>query len=386
MKKFINSLLYGSEQTKSYLIVIIGLSILTVVFGILCVIKLSFGFGLLCVVAGILDGIILNNITFEDETYLLKRKEVIEKEKEERKEEHKTEGDIEKEKVDNFIEQNQELEQEDLAEDKSRDSELKQKEKKKVLREEQEDIVVDLREQDEEENPYKQYTKETMKKLFYKYKIKEEHRKVIIDFCAPFRIKQCPAYVWRDRKNLYFLLLEEEARKIEIALNQIDGIHYEKGVVVKSSLDYDKFKEQSFVGSLFLPYLPSYYEKVKNEKRCRCKNLYVITPELKVTNTSARSLFDILEEDFILQDKIMTSNRFDTYFKIAYKSNILLRDQVITPEEYRDKIRLLLTSISQGEMSERDYIFLINQLEEYQLITKEYANYYREDGLTKRKE
>ena len=82
----------------------------------------------------------------------------------------------------------------------------------------------------------------------------------------------------------------------------------------------------------------------------------------------------------------MTSNRFDTYFKIAYKSNILLRDQVITPEEYRDKIRLLLTSISQGEMSERDYIFLINQLEEYQLITKEYANYYREDGLTKRKE
>ena len=75
MKKFINSLLYGSEQTKSYLIVIIGLSILTVVFGILCVIKLSFGFGFLCVVAGVLDGIILNNITFEDETYLLKRKE-----------------------------------------------------------------------------------------------------------------------------------------------------------------------------------------------------------------------------------------------------------------------------------------------------------------------
>lgn len=379
MKKIINSLLYGNEQTKSYLMAIIILSILTIIFGILCVINLSFCFGVLCVGAGILDGIILNNITFENETYLLKRKASIEKEKEERKIEKETKKEV------NSILTEQNDKKEELTEDENLDPELKRSEKKKVSTEGQEDIPIDLKTEEEEEIPYKNYTKEKMKQIFYKYKIKEEHRKVMIDFCTPFRIKQCPAYVWRDRKNLYFLLLEEEPRKIEIALNKIDGIHYEKGAVVKSSLDYDKFKEPSFIGSIFVSYLPTYYEKVKNERKHYCKNLYVITPELKVTNTSARSLFDILEADFLLQDKIMTSNRFDTYFKLAYKSNILLRDQVITPEEYKDKIRVLLTSISQGEMSEREYISLINQLEEYKLITKEYAKYYQEDGLNKRR-
>ncbi len=376
MKKFINSLLYGSEQTKSYLIVIIALSALTVIFGILCVINLSFGFGVLCVGAGVLDGIILQNITFEDETYLLKRKAVMEKEKEDKK--------AEKNSVQ--PKQNNEKDSDESEEEEFSEKNLKNKDKKKLSVPEQEDIPVHIETKEEEENPYKNYTKEKMNKIFHKYKIKEEHRKVMVDFCMPFRIKQCPAYVWRDKKSLYFLLLEEEPRRIEIALNKIDGIHYERGAVVKSSLDYEKFKEQSFIGSIFLPYLPSYYEKVKNERRQYCKNLYVITPELKVTNTSARNLFDILETDFILQDSIMSSSRFDSYFKIAYKSNILLRDQVITPEEYKEKIRILLTSISQGEISKRAYIGLVDQLEEYKLITKEYAKYYREEGLSKRKE
>lgn len=375
MKKFINSLLYGSEQTKSYIIAIGILSVLTIVFGILCVLNLSFGFGILCVAAGVLDGIILQSITFEDETLLLKRKSVMEKEKEQKKAEKATarsesrsEGDG-KEKTENEI-----LEQEPSS----------NKNKKKLSVEEAEDIPVET-ETEEEEGPYKNYNKEKIEILLHKYKVKEEHKRVIVDFCAPFRIRQCPAYVWRDKKNLYFLLLEEEPRRIEIPLNTINGIHYERGAVVKSSLEYEEFKSHSFVGSVFLAYLPTYYEKVKKEKRVYCKNLYVIAPELKVTNTSARNLFDVLEADFILEDAVMTSAKFDSYFKMAYKSNVLLHDRVITAEEYKDKIRMLLTSISKGEMSEASYIRLINQLEEYKLITEEYAKYYRGEGMGKLK-
>ena len=260
------------------------------------------------------------------------------------------------------------------------------KKKKKLLESEKEDVDIDEEEADEEtQDPYRNYTKEKIEKILYKYKVKEEHRKVMVDFCRPFRIKQCPAYIWKDRKNLYFLLLEEEPRRIEIPLNTIDGIHYEKGAEVKSSLEYEEFKKPSFMGSIFLNYMPTYYEKVKNERRMYCKNLYIISPELKVTNTSARNLFDILEVDFILQDTVMISEKFDAYFKMAYKSNILLRDRVITPEEYKDKIKILLTSISQSEMSERSYIELVNQLEEYKLITEEYAKYYKREGLVKHK-
>lgn len=375
MKKWFDSLLYGNEQTKSYIIAIAVLSVLTVLFGILTVINLSFGFGVLCVAAGVLDAIILQNITFEDETYLLKRKASVEKEQK------KTERNRLKDETGNGVgeKDKKELEAGELPEQES-----KKKNKKKTEMAETEDILVET-ETLEEDGPYKDYTKEKVEVMLHKYKVKEDHRRVIIDFCAPFRIKQCPAYVWRDKKNLYFLLLEEKPRRIEIPLNTIDGIHYERGAVMKSSLDYEEFKKQSFVGSVFLPYLPSYYEKVKNEKRMYCKNLYVINPDLKVTNTSARNLFDVLETDFILKDAIMNATRFDSYFKMAYKSNVLLRDRVITADEYKEKIRILLTSISQGEMSERSYIELINQLEEYKLITEEYAKYYREEGLEKRR-
>ncbi len=376
MKKWIDSLKYGNDQTKSYIIAIVILSVLTVLFGILCVLNLSFGFGLLCVAAGVLDGIILQNITFEDETLLLKRKTSVENEKEERKAEKRERM----EEVDD-IEEESEVEETTVGEFSER---VKKKKIKKQGLEEPEDILVET-ETKEEDGPYKNYTKEKIEVMLHKYKVKEEHKRVIVDFCAPFRIRQCPAYVWRDKKNLYFLLLEEEPRRIEIPLNTIDGIHYERGAVVKSSLEYEEFKNHSFVGSVFLTYLPTYYEKKKNEKRMYCKNLYVITPELKVTNTSARNLFDILETDFILQDAVMTSAKFDSYFKIAYKSNVLLRDRVITAEEYKEKIRILLASISQGEMSERSYVELINQLEEYKLITEEYAKYYREEGLEKHK-
>ena len=330
MEKWINSLRYGDEQTKSYIIVVLGLFAATIVFGILCVLNLSWGFGLLSVVSGVIAAIILQNISFEDEEVLLKRK------------------------IANEHKEKQEQEQEEEQE----------KEKKGM---------------------YENYTKEKVEVLLYKYKVKEEHRKVMVDFCRPFRIKQCPAYIWKDRKNLYFLLLEEEPRRIEISLKSIDGIYYEKAAEVKSSSEYEEFKKHSFVGSVFFSYLPTYYEKVKNERRMYCKNLYTISPELKVTNTSARNLFDILEVDFILKDAVMTSDKFDAYFKMAYKSNILLRDRVITPEEYKDKIRILLMSISQSEMSERSYIELINQLEEYKLITEEYAKYYRKEGLVKHK-
>ncbi len=381
MKKWLDSLRYGNEQTKSYIIVITVLSVLTIIFGILCVINLSWGFGILCVVTGVIDGIILQNITFEDETLLLKRKAYSEQEREERKAQKKEKKHGKEQRMnEEELDSEEEMESEDSIiglEDS------KKKKRKRVAEGGEEEIIVDMEESEEEDNPYKNYTKEKVKALLYKYKVKEEHRRVIVDFCAPFRIKQCPAYVWRDKKNLCFLLLEEEPRKIEIPLSNIDGIRCERGAVAKSSLEYEEFKNHSFIGSVFLSYLPTYYEKMKNQKRMLCKNLYVIHPELKVTNTSARNLFDILETDFILEDAVMTSSKFDGYFKMAYKSNVLLRDRVITAEEYKNKIRILLTSISQGEMSERGFIELVNQLEEYKLITEEYAKYYREEGLAK---
>ena len=180
MEKWINSLRYGDEQTKSYIIVVFGLFIATVVFGILCVLNLSWGFGILSVVSGVIAGIILQNISFEDEDVLLKRKIADEQEKEERKEKEK----ILRQK--RIVEKTEEQVSEDEETELEKPGELntKKKKNKKLLESEKEDADIDEEEADEEtEEPYQNYTKEKIEKILYKYKVKEEHRKNMVDFC-----------------------------------------------------------------------------------------------------------------------------------------------------------------------------------------------------------
>lgn len=232
--------------------------------------------------------------------------------------------------------------------------------------------------EEKENNPIEKYDTKMVKYLMVKYKVKKEHRKVMIDFSKTFQIEQCPAYMWKDHSFLYFLLLEEEARVIRIPLEKIKYVGYIRLERANPSIEYKQFEEKSLVTELFSEYLPQYKEGSHNGRQGIYKNLYMIAPDISFTNTSARNLLEYLGVDFMPKDEIMQSELRSEYYKKAYKNSILWRDGVISTEEYKNEIKKLMKFLVSENISREAYMDLLNQLVASKLITDEYATYYKE--------
>lgn len=360
MRKIVNSLLHGSKKTKFYLWMM--LAILIMVFGgILFAIRMaSFPMALFSLLAIGLEVAIYQSVSFRD---ILKDEKAGTKRKNLKKMQQKVERlqrDLEKQRKKTGNELVQELGIKALSAESFNQERPEEKEEK------------------EKEPVIKKYNKKSIRKLMIKYRVKREHRKIIIDTSSTFHIRQCPAYLWKHRREVYFLLLEKEPRIIKISMEKIQEIGYKKMVEAKPSSDYQEFTEPSLITKLFTEFLPQYKEGSYRGKMGSYKNLYVVTPDICVTNTSAESLFDVLEVEFAVHDDVTNSRNYSEYYKTAYKINILWKDGVISTGEYKSRIKHLLNHVASEPIARKIYDELLQQLVEHKLITKEYASYYQE--------
>lgn len=343
MRKLLDSLRYGDRDTKIYLWTLIALSAATVVFGVSAVLRLSFLSGAASVVCAVIAALIFQNTSLKDK-------------------------DIERQEEDGKAVERKNRRKE-ASSDETREEEQKEEEPEEKKREE--------REPEEEVSRVKHYSEKQVVQIMHKHKVKRDNRKVMIDLCPAFRIRQSPAYFWTEAGKANFLVLEEEARVIQIPLNKIKEITYEKGASVQKDRDYTDFKGGGFVAQIFEEVMPTYYMALKNGKKGYFKNLYSITPGLKVTNTSARALLDILKMDVTIRDGITNSPMHSEYYKLAYKANVLWKDQVISSEEYREKIKEIFSSLKEVGVRGSEYDELVEQMVDSNFITKEYAEYYK---------
>lgn len=343
MKKLFDSLRYGDKDTKIYLWSLILLSVAAVVFGVSAVFMLSFFSGMISVICAIIAALIWQNTSLDEKDFQPKPKEDQEKMLEEA-------GEATENKADKtYEEQGQGKEDSDKKDT-----------------------------QEETGSRVEHYSEKQIVQLMHKNKVKKNNRKVMIDVCTNFRISQSPAYFWTEDGRANFLVLEEEARTIQIPLSKIREITYERGIRVNKKRDYSDFKGGSFVSQVFEDVMPVYYKAIKNGKKGYFKNLYVITPDLKVTNTSARALFDVLKLDFAIHDGIADSQRYTEYYKMAYKANVMWKDQVINNEEYREKIKEIFLILRKRGIQGKTYDELAEQMVESKFITREYAEYYKD--------
>ena len=384
MKKLVNSLLYGSSKTKSYLwsmLVILGMAL---TFTILAIGMASLPMAIFALLAVGLDVAIYQSVSFRDivkdgEEGLERRK--IEKLK--KKAEKLQEDNLEAKRKKTGDELVDELGIKEFSSNALNKKVVKGKEKK-VEEEENETgekkKKEDKKEKEEakKESHIKKYNEKSIKKLMIKYKVKKEHRKVMIDGSKAFRIRQCPAYLWKNRKEVSFLLLEEEPRIIKIPIDRIREIGYKKMVEANPTSDYPEFMEPSLITKLFSEFLPQYKEGSYRGKMGAFKNLYTVTPDICITNTSAKNLLDIIEVEFAVHDEVTNSRNFSEYYKTAYQTNILWKDGVISTSEYKNRVKRLLTHVAQEPISKQIYDDLLQQLVQHKLITNEYASYYRE--------
>lgn len=230
----------------------------------------------------------------------------------------------------------------------------------------------DLPDYDEREN----YTKQTIKKTLHRFKVKRDHRRVIIDRCDKLRIIQTPAYIWVSDKLFNILIIDREPKIFTLPIYSIKEITYLKKQPANEKKDYALFNGKSFIAELFRPYLPDYYYNTSVDDLTSYKNLYGIGPGIYFTNNSASELFDLLGVKFYVEDKITKSTKANYFFKEIYKCNILLRDNVIDAKTYADMVSGFLDDMAHSTISHNEFRDTLNTLIINKLITQEFASHF----------
>lgn len=247
--------------------------------------------------------------------------------------------------------------------------------------------------QDKQEQPIVALTQETVttydrkkvKKTLHKFKVRRDHRMIFVDRSEKLKANQTPAYVWVEKKDFHLLLIEQEPRHITIPLYQIKNITYLKKQPANEDIDYAAYKGSSVLADMFRSYLPDYSHSTVVDDLSAYKNLYGIGNDIYVTNRSASALFDLLGVEFQVDDRVTMSNKVNIYFKEAYKSNILLRDNVIDANGYADRISKTLDNLAHSTISYAEFKDTLNLMIRNKLITQEFASYYMgvRDNLTR---
>ena len=227
-------------------------------------------------------------------------------------------------------------------------------------------------------NTYQHYNEQKLKRVKRKYHVRKDHRPILIDYSKSYRIKECPAFIWRAHNKVYLLLIEKEPRRICISRDLIRHMGYHPGVRVDMEDEYVAFRKENLVTNVFREYLPDYTESRNRDDPLRMKNLYTIYPDIWLTNRSAYAVMDLLCLHFMPRDKITESEQLNGFFKRIYAANILYRDRVYSIMEYKDSIEQALRDMCYAEMPEREFNTTLEQLIKGRLISDEYANHYRE--------
>lgn len=220
------------------------------------------------------------------------------------------------------------------------------------------------------------YDRKKVRKTLHKFKVRRDHRMIFVDHSEKLKVNQTPAYIWVEKKDFHLLLIEQEPRHITIPVYQIKEITYLKKQPANEDIDYAAYRSSSVIADLFRPYLPDYSHSTVVDDLSAYKNLYGIGNDIYVTNRSASALFDLLGVPFQVDDRVTMSNKVNIYFKEAYKSNILLRDNVIDANGYADRISKTLDNLAHSTVSYAEFKDTLNLMIRNKLITQEFASYY----------
>lgn len=337
MQKYIRGLLYGNKKTKSYLWFLIILFLLTIISTVYAIMFYSVAAAIIAIFAGVLGLVLGSSFSFQT---------------------------VKKDKNEQMLER-VEMENEHSIKRAVKEMEDEAEENKKVQKNEKKSYLH-------------HYNEKKLQSILKEHKVKKINTPVMVDYSEKYKIKECPAYIWRDKNNFYILLLEKKTRKITLPLSTLKCIHYQPGIRADVEKDYKDFQENSFIGKMFRGFLPSYYNGQGREAYFYKKNLYSIAPDVCFTNTSAKNLMKILDLNVDIKHAFLEKEEYSRYYQLSYQYNILWKDGVLTIEEYQDKIKEHLKRIADSSMGETEYRAMIMKFMKYRWITDEYAQFFIE--------
>ncbi|MCR4716408.1 MAG: hypothetical protein K5656_04425 [Lachnospiraceae bacterium] len=220
------------------------------------------------------------------------------------------------------------------------------------------------------------YTEHELKALFKKYKVKKNHRPILVDHSDKYKIKECPAFAWTTRNNFNILLMEDEPRKLTFGLEALGKISYARSYPANQKKEYDCLVGQDLIALVFSEYRPVYQSVSRTGYTEEAKNLYMLEPDIYITAPSAREIMILASPDFIVDDEVTQSEDYNQYYKQAYKQKILLDDGVLNIRDYQARIKVILQKLSEATITPAAFRMTLQEMTMQQLITTEYATYY----------
>lgn len=232
--------------------------------------------------------------------------------------------------------------------------------------------------QKEKPAQFDHYTEQMLKKIRKKYRVKRDHRPIIIDSSKSYRIKECPAFIWRTHNKVYLLLLEKEPRRISISRDMILHMDYAPDVQADKTKEYLAFQKDNLVTKVFEEFLPDYFNSRKKDTNMKCKHLYEIYPDIRVSNRSALDVMDLLYLNFMPKDKVTQSEKLNGYFKRIYAANIMYKDRAYSINKYKEYVDKTLKEMCHAEMPDQEFVITLENLMKGRMISSEYVTHYLE--------
>lgn len=357
MKKIWNALRYGDGQTRKCIGSVLLFAVLGIGFIIVSGLIGKFGWFVLGMVALAVAVMLSQTFTLVDDNYVAQVNE------------HGKKQQIQSFSVKKRGEQMTSREKENQKE-RNREPSLKQI-PETVPENEPETISKDM-------TAYDHYDKQVLKKIQKKYHVRKDHRAILIDSSKTYRIKECPAFIWRVHNKVHLLLIEKEPRHIVISRDLIRHMGYVPDVSGDKTKEYLVFQKNNLITNVFGGLIPDYYP-VKNGKSLqRVKHLYEIYPDIRISNKSAATVMDLLCLNFMPDNKITQSEKLNGFFKRIYASYILYQDKVYSITEYKESVETILKEMCYAEIPMREFEVTLENLVKGHMISMEYASYYTE--------
>lgn len=201
---------------------------------------------------------------------------------------------------------------------------------------------------------------------------------VFIDSWNDVSAHRVPAFIQDKGKTANIVLVESALRTELMPMKDFLKVTYKKNVEDRMPESYEEIRNDKEVNTLFGDLLPALYPGSNmNDTSVMYKNLYVLGGKIAITPRSLRKLFNKFDFEFKVFDSLNLKGDYSKYFKMAYENRIFWTDNVITQNDYQDRIRgLLQTMVEDDMLTTSKFENDLDMMVRYNLITKEYADYY----------
>ena len=355
LRKVWNTLRHGESKTKSFLVSVAVLAVVTVVLFAVALALQALLPGMLAVATTIITAAMAKNAVL-----VVKKDEATESGKSTGNRREERENEIRPEELEEF---------EEIGKKKKKSKKKAEKEKAEQLQRERED------EEDFGENAMKAMTEEKLKRLLVRYKVKQEHVPVIIDLCIPERVRQAPGFAWTEDGKLKILLIERKARMIERPLSALQVMEVERGIAVKASNEYTELRDTDLMKRVFTPYLPRYQKKEISGRTVLLKNLYVLDEEIKFTSGSVNKLRKLFPFRIEISDRRLQGENISPYYKDVFTNTFLWKDGILTLNEYKEEVEYILTALASPAVPYGEFETTLSALITSGLLPAEYKTF-----------